>query len=414
MAVRWAAVLSLILPLTAAWSPSLKHELTPHPPPPTTTTTPTPSAPTPTPTPTPVPTETAPTTPTAPDLSTHGQGWKLPQWAETTVLPDGLNYANPAICDKPETIILARQYSSLAWLAFNNHFHTPFDTWNVNDKKVVETVDGKKHTFQIVKRWVDCKDVFHPKDCTGADAGLWVNTDEKLIVVAVSGTKNWVGWVEDFTLKAVKCVPAEFEDTRKNVDCGSLHEGFTNQFHAFRRLGLFSDVLNSGYLQQGYSIGVTGESLGAAVATMVSVAMKNYLTANKLNPPFRTMLFGTPAVGDNKWVTYYSSIMYPDNDPSHVIRFNNYFKAQSCFDSTMKGAGDVVATFPFEKFGLGHIGTDCHTECPLQCHARCCDIVKLGWSILCHIPNQYPPTFLPGASLTSELKEGLKKMLAHK
>ena len=144
-------------------------------------------------------------------------------------------------------------------------------------------------------------------------------TDAIILFRGTYSTKNWYTDIE-----------IDMEKVKYFIVPQNVHRGFNNAYEKVRKrvLELVEDIPK---------IEVSGHSLGAALATLCALDIKTTRPAVDLN----VYTFGSPRVGDKKFVKYFAKFVKPECS----FRFVN--------------AEDPVPKVPPTPIGFKHVSTLC-------------------------------------------------------
>ncbi|KAI0233964.1 hypothetical protein L0F63_001133 [Massospora cicadina] len=159
---------------------------------------------------------------------------------------------------------------------------------------------------------------------TGGKGYVALDHTLKTIVVAIRGSTNVRNWIVNLNLNRVNL---DVGDGTRGI---SVHEGFQQYAQAItnKLLPTIALLLN----RYNYTLTFTGHSLGGAVATLTSIAIKNEfkLPWSSIN----LVTFGEPRVGNVKFATWINQ-----HNPNHARVVNDR---------------DMVAHVPDQALGYVH------------------------------------------------------------
>ncbi|ORX88576.1 alpha/beta-hydrolase [Basidiobolus meristosporus CBS 931.73] len=194
------------------------------------------------------------------------------------------------------------------------------------------------------------------------------NEQDKQVVVSYRGTANLENWILDFDFIPKSFVyPKEYPNTR-------VHRGFyeaANSVSAQVKAGLAKTLSIIGSKSSDYELLVTGHSLGAAVATLGALDIKQiYLNPeheDSFEPELLSVVdvsrirlhnYGSPRVGDEAFAKLaYSTITNGEEDYQKLCRVTNQ--------------NDIVPRVPPEAFGYLHTPHEIwinYDEVTVDCH----------------------------------------------
>jgi len=151
---------------------------------------------------------------------------------------------------------------------------------------------------------------------------------QKQIVVSFRGSQNLIDWLDDFDYTLV---PYPW------VADGDVHKGF---YHAWGRLSseIMEATTNLMSKLNGYTILVTGHSLGAALAQLAALNFSRYAESMNTNVSIIVYTFGSP-----RWAN---------------LNVADYFGAMIKTNWRLVNEHDIVPTVPPESFGFHHTWTE--------------------------------------------------------
>lgn len=180
------------------------------------------------------------------------------------------------------------------------------------------------------------------------DGGPWADTtylpggrgfvrrQGKVVLVVFRGTEGVRDWLRNADVR-----PSRLDFLGERV---RVHRGFEDQYHAVR--AHVSMAIGRHY-QRGDDVVFTGHSLGGALAQLAAVD----LATNGGGPvPTRVYTFGSPRVGDGRWVRAYDRTIGEgktvrfvfQRDP--VPRYDNAASAHAGPDYKMRADGSRMGT----------------------------------------------------------------------
>eukprot|EP00163_Fabomonas_tropica_P020290 TRINITY_DN3575_c0_g1_i1.p1 TRINITY_DN3575_c0_g1~~TRINITY_DN3575_c0_g1_i1.p1 ORF type:complete len:752 (-),score=252.62 TRINITY_DN3575_c0_g1_i1:9-2264(-) len=261
------------------------------------------------------------------------------------------------------------------------------------------------------------------KGVTDAQAALFVNDDEKKLVLvnrATYGVKDWLtnikiwrvkcdykyknnkfdgdalislsdaqlarsrylkkAWnkTKAFAKKTVKKVKKVYKKVKAKVKhvvktvkqvfgpngrCGKIHAGFKAYWRAVRTQ-IMADIESGGYVDKGYEVIVAGHSLGGGVGTIAALEIKERYGA-KVRMGVYT--WGAPAVGNKAFAAFYNKIL-----GSVTTRYRMKWSRAKCGSRRAASGTDLVSKLPPKWLGYHHVGQEKTERCPFSCDKPCC------------------------------------------
>eukprot|EP00003_Mantamonas_plastica_P015943 TRINITY_DN2676_c0_g2_i2.p1 TRINITY_DN2676_c0_g2~~TRINITY_DN2676_c0_g2_i2.p1 ORF type:complete len:508 (-),score=170.91 TRINITY_DN2676_c0_g2_i2:25-1482(-) len=127
---------------------------------------------------------------------------------------------------------------------------------------------------------------------SGSFGGVFVDSKQKLVVLAFRGTEKTSikDWTVNFNTKKTGCPFG---------GCGRMHKGFAYSYSTMQAAA-YNAV--SKYRNQGYSLIITGHSLGGALATTAAMDYANRGGFSSMN----IISIGAPRVGDSTFASAYN------------------------------------------------------------------------------------------------------------
>jgi len=151
---------------------------------------------------------------------------------------------------------------------------------------------------------------------------------QKQIVISFRGSSNFIDWLDDFDYTLV---------SYPWVMDGQVHQGFYDAWgHLSPQVMEATTELMSKL--NGYTILVTGHSLGAAVAQLAALNFSRYAESMNNNVSITVYTYGSPRWADPAVADYYGS----------MIKTN----------WRLVNEHDIVPTVPPESFGFHHTWTE--------------------------------------------------------
>ena len=168
-------------------------------------------------------------------------------------------------------------------------------------------------------------------------AELWAESDSKSVIIAFRGSKKGseLNLKSDLSFEKVPCTLGGFTS-----GCGRIHEGFLKSY-----MSLAPQIIQyykSNFI--GYTIQLTGHSLGAAMATLAAFDMSYIL----LNTSISLSNFGSPSVGDLSFYAFFQAMIVKTN--MIVYRFVH----RQLTDSELVIQLDPIATIA-DNVGYYHV-----------------------------------------------------------
>ncbi|KAF7311759.1 Lipase-3 domain-containing protein [Mycena indigotica] len=138
----------------------------------------------------------------------------------------------------------------------------------------------------------------------GSTQGFVARDDNRReIVVSFRGTSSLADAITDLNLVLT---PLATPGINKPF---SVHSGFLNAYNDVARIVINSVGTQASQFSQGYSLIVTGHSLGGALAALGAVSLKTAFP----KVPMKLYTFGQPRTGDAQWAKYIESLVGVDN-----------------------------------------------------------------------------------------------------
>lgn len=210
-----------------------------------------------------------------------------------------------------------------------------------------------------------------------ADNAAFVVSSEnlKLAVVSFRGTIGSVSdWINSLSITQKPCSSY----LRNGCDGGFLHAGFSSVFNI---TAAEIRTLVGRYLPLGFDIILTGHSKGAAIATIQALDIIQEFPS--FTNSIRLITFGSPRVGDPKFVSALNSVL----SPADVGRNVRYVNANArCGD-------DPVTTVPPSP-PYSHAGSPSSLICPVCLFRPAEDelqrgVAPKGVAVACHSIELY-------------------------
>eukprot|EP00045_Choanoeca_perplexa_P003183 m.29001 g.29001 ORF g.29001 m.29001 type:complete len:303 (+) comp11911_c0_seq1:399-1307(+) len=159
-----------------------------------------------------------------------------------------------------------------------------------------------------------------------------IHNDSKTVVVSFQGTHSVRQWVDDLTFSKV---PLNYTGASSDV---LVHKGF---LHAYSEVeNITNRIVNEAVKEYpGYTVHVTGHSLGAAIATLCSLD----LAINNPTMRITQYTFGQPRVGNEAFAQFHkqSSVLALYRTVHHK---------------------DIVPHLPPLSFGFDHVATEVYYQ----------------------------------------------------
>jgi hypothetical protein len=205
------------------------------------------------------------------------------------------------------------------------HWYHAIAIYCTFDKLLFIKCDRGCDDFKVVKTFYD--------HINGTKATIGVEPSTKEIIISHRGSRTLQNWVMDFDFNKVR-----LPDSPEGV---LIHEGFfyTYQSLASKINSYLMNMLDSGEYKD-YKVVVTGQSLGAAVATVHAADIASKVKSKGFD--IELYAYHSPRVGNQKFVDYILSLDFP------MARYTN--------------KADYVSHLGPRSWGYVHIPVEFHTE----------------------------------------------------
>ncbi|KXN65850.1 alpha/beta-hydrolase, partial [Conidiobolus coronatus NRRL 28638] len=167
----------------------------------------------------------------------------------------------------------------------------------------------------------------------GTKATIGIEPSTKEIIISHRGSRTLQNWVMDFNFNKVR-LPNSPEGVFVHKGFLDMYQSLSSEINSY-----LMNMLDSG-MYKGYKVVVTGQSLGAALATVHAVDIASKVK----NKGFEINLYAyhSPRVGNQAFVDYIISLDFP------IARYTN--------------KADYISHLGPRSWGYVHIPVEFHTD----------------------------------------------------